>query len=135
MLPKLPAEQGKFIASPAIFDVFVPNPGVTLIEGVRTKAGPKIEKSALSIMNLSTMLSENNPIRLSKSEYQQLTRGGNLSRSQNYSSSTTEKEKKDKAKNFDENLLPNKKELTMTADINLSGISDLKDLKKKNKVF
>ena len=82
-------------------------------------------------MNLSTMLSENNPIRLSKSEYQQLTRGGNLSGSQNYSSSTTEKEKKDKAKNFDENLLPNKKDLTMTADINLSGISDLKDLKKK----
>ena len=127
---KTTIEQGKFIASPTIFDAFNANPGVTLIEGGRTKTftGTKQEKSAFTIISLSTNLNETNPIRLSKNEYMQLTRGGNLSRSQNYSSSTTEKEKK-QGKLGDE---PSKNILTrenMIEGGNTSNISEgMKDL-------
>ena len=130
---KTTAEQTKFIASPTIFDVFNANPGVTLIEGGRTKTytGPKQEKSAFTIMSLSSNINETNPIRLSKNEYMQLTRGGNLSRSQNYSSSTTEKEKKQIGKLADEpkgaNILT--KENLAQEGGNTSNLSDgLKDL-------
>lgn len=123
--------QSKFIPSPTIFDNFNANPGVTLIEGGRTKTytGPKLEKSALNIMSLSNNLNETNPIRLSKNEYMQLTRGGNLSRSQNYSSSTNEKEKK-QSKLYDE---PTKNNISNTNLIqetqNASNMSEgLKDM-------
>lgn len=128
---KPPQDQAKFVPSPTIFDVFNAIPGVTLIEGGRTKTytGPKIEKSAFTIMNLSSNLNETNPIRISKNEYLQLTRGGNLSRSQNYSSSTTEKEKR-QGKLFDDQAVKGNisKENLIQESHNISNASDLKDL-------
>ncbi len=80
-------------------------------------------------MSLSSNLIESNPIRLSKNEYMQLTRGGNLSRSQNYSSSTTEKEKK-QGKLYDEPTKGNiTKENFIQEGQNMSSISEgMKDL-------
>lgn len=74
-------------------------------------------------------MNETNPIRISKNDYLQLTRGGNLSRSQNYSSSTTEKEKK-QGKLFDEQIGKgniSKENLIHEAN-NISNVSDIKEL-------
>ena len=41
-----------------MFDAFQPISGVTIIEGGRTKIGPKIEVSKININNLTTLLNE-----------------------------------------------------------------------------
>ena len=68
--------------APPIFESFVPAPGVSLIEGGRTKIGPKYSTGATLIdggLTLS-MSASAGAIRLSRSEYLQLTKTSNLGR-------------------------------------------------------
>ena len=68
--------------APPIFDSFVPSPGVSLIEGGRTKIGPKYSTgTTLTDRGLTLPISESaGTIRLSKNEYLQLTKANNLNR-------------------------------------------------------
>ena len=82
-----PLEEKQFTpmmdTAPPIFDSFVPAPGVSMIEGGRTKIGPKYSTGAtLTDRGLTLPISESTgTIRLSKNEYLLLAKANNLNRS------------------------------------------------------
>ena len=71
--------QTKYVdPSNGIFENFNLCEGVKLIQGQRTKAGPK----SLNLLNLSLFQDINNPIKITKTEYNNLIKDGNFSISQ-----------------------------------------------------
>jgi hypothetical protein len=66
--------------APPVFDSFNPAPGVLLIEGGKTKQNPKLKQNFTMTDGTLSLSNSTGTIRLSRSEYLQITRGGNLSR-------------------------------------------------------
>ena len=69
--------QKNFDSGNKVFEIFNPSEGVKYFHGEKMKIGQK----PINLLNLSLLQDNNNPIRITKSEYNALIKNGNLSRS------------------------------------------------------
>jgi len=85
-LKKPPDEAREFVnkigtyVAPPIYDLIEPQRGVVFSDGARSKRGPSVKSEGVTMIQGTLTSTDGGSIRLSKTEYNQLTKAGNLSR-------------------------------------------------------